>query len=74
MITIFVTGEAYAAIGGEKPDPAAYGRRGYGLPLMLAPKTLAKGKAARGPGENYSDVILRLAKGEAPCWVPQLAP
>jgi hypothetical protein len=30
----------------------------------LDPGVLAKLKALRGPGESYSDVILRVAKGE----------
>lgn len=64
MVTIFVTGEAYAAIDGENPDPAAYDRRSGGFPLVLAPKTLARLKAARGPGDSYSDVIMRLSKGK----------
>jgi hypothetical protein len=63
MVTIFVTAEAYAAIAGESPDQAGYDGRGGGFPLVLAPETLARLKAARGHGESYSDVILRLAKG-----------
>ncbi len=63
MVTIFVSADAYAAIAGEEPEPAAYDRRGGGFPLVLAPETLARLKAARGPGESYSAVILRLPKG-----------
>jgi predicted CopG family antitoxin len=33
--------------------------------IWLDPGVLAKLKALRGPGESYSDVILRLAKGDA---------
>jgi hypothetical protein len=32
--------------------------------IWLEPGILAKLKALRGPGESYSDVILRVAKGE----------
>jgi predicted CopG family antitoxin len=32
--------------------------------IWLDPGVLAKLKALRGPGESYSDVILRLAKGD----------
>jgi hypothetical protein len=32
--------------------------------ISLDPRALTKLKALRGPGESYSDVILRLAKGE----------
>jgi hypothetical protein len=32
--------------------------------IWLDPRVLAKLKALRGPGESYSDVILRVAKGE----------
>jgi predicted CopG family antitoxin len=32
--------------------------------IWLDPGVLAKLKALRGPSESYSDVILRLAKGE----------
>ena len=32
--------------------------------IWLDPGVLAKLKALRGPGESYSDVIIRLAKGE----------
>jgi len=32
--------------------------------IWLDPRVLTKLKALRGPGESYSDVILRVAKGE----------
>jgi hypothetical protein len=31
--------------------------------IWLEPRVLDRLKALRGPGESYSDVILRLAKG-----------
>jgi hypothetical protein len=31
---------------------------------LLDPGVLAQLKALRGPGESYSDIILRVAKGE----------
>ncbi len=65
MVTIALSAEACEAIAGEKPDPAAYDTRGGGFPLVLArpTKTLGRLKAARGPGESYSDAILRMPKG-----------
>jgi hypothetical protein len=41
-------------------EPDANGERW----IWLEPQILAKLKALRGPGEFYSDVIVRLAKGE----------
>ena len=35
-----------------------------GVHIWLDPGVLAKLRALRGPGESYSDVILRLAKGD----------
>ena len=32
--------------------------------IWLDPRVLAKLKALRGPGESYSDVIVRVAKGD----------
>jgi len=34
--------------------------------VWLEPNILSPSCALRGPGESYSDVILRLAKGEGP--------
>lgn len=38
MVTIFVAAEAYAAIAGEKPDPAAFDGRGGGARQACSPK------------------------------------
>jgi hypothetical protein len=42
------------------PERAADGS----VHIWLDPGVLARLKALRGPGESYSDVILRAAKGE----------
>ncbi len=66
MITISITVAAYEAIKATLPPGAdAWAAepdgRG-GVRLTLDPKTLDRLTALRGPGESYSDVILRLAK------------
>jgi hypothetical protein len=65
MIRITVTAAAFEAIAatmplgsvGYEPEPDAKGERW----IRLEPHILAKLKALRGPGESYSDVIVRLA-------------
>lgn len=67
MIRIAITQVAFDAIAATLP----FGRVGYenetnekGERLIwLVPDVIAKLKAMRGPGHNYSDVILMLAKG-----------
>lgn len=64
MIRIIITAEAYAAIlAGRSPDDVQALREapGGGFELWLAKGLLERLTAARGPGENYSDAILRLA-------------
>jgi hypothetical protein len=67
MVTISITSEAFAAIEatfakGSKADARPDGKGGY---LIVLPHALLdRLKAMRGAGESYSDVILRLAKGE----------
>jgi hypothetical protein len=39
-----------------------------GYRFIVDRKTLDRLTALRGPGESYSDVILRLAKGEGRRW------
>jgi hypothetical protein len=51
VVTIFVSAATYAEIAGEKPNPAAYDGRSGGFPVVLA-ETIARLKAARGPGES----------------------
>ena len=63
MVTIFISAEAYRAIAGREPDPERRDRAG-GFPLVVDHKMLARLKGFRGPGESYSDVILRLAEIE----------
>jgi hypothetical protein len=70
MIRIAITPTAYAAIAATlalgtvavEPERAQDGS----VHIWLDPGVLTKLKALRGPGESYSDVILRLAaKGDA---------
>ena len=66
VVTISITADAYAAIEKTLPKgaeawPAQPDGRG-GVRLTLDRKTLDRLTALRGPGESYSDVILRLAK------------
>lgn len=65
MVTISITAEAYAAIRatipkGTKVEPARLDEGG-GFKITLDRHTLDRLTAIRGPGESYSDVILRLA-------------
>jgi hypothetical protein len=68
MIRITITPAAFAAIAATlalgtvavEPERAQDG----GVHIWLDPGVLAKLRALRGPGESYSDVILRLAKGD----------
>jgi hypothetical protein len=69
MIRIAVTAEAFDAIAatlllgsaGFERHPADDGQR----LVWLEPHVVNKLRALRGPGESYSDVILRLVKIEA---------
>jgi hypothetical protein len=66
MIRISISPEAYAAIYatlplgsvGIEPETAPNGD----VFVWLEPAVVNRLAAARGPGESYSDVILRLAK------------
>jgi hypothetical protein len=68
MIRVTVTPAAYAAIAATlvlgtvavEPERAQDGS----VHIWLDPGVLANLKALRGPRESYSDVILRVAKGE----------
>jgi hypothetical protein len=68
MIRIAITPAAYAAIAATlalgtvavEPQRAQDG----GVHIWLDPAILAKLKDQRGPGESYSDVILRLSGGK----------
>jgi hypothetical protein len=64
MIRITITAAAYDAIVAGRPEcnlleplPAP----GGGFYLLLFKPLVEKLKAARGPGESFSDTILRLA-------------
>jgi hypothetical protein len=69
VIRISITPAAYAAIAATlalgtiavEPERAADGS----VHIWLDPGVVSRLKALRGPGESYSDVILRLAEGEA---------
>ena len=69
MIRIAVTAAAFEAISGTLPlgsvgferEPDANGER----LIWLAPNLLNRLRALRGPGESYSDVILKLVELEA---------
>ena len=64
MMTISITAEAYAAIRSTLPKGVRAKPRlseGGGFKITLDRHTLDRLKALRGPGESYSDVILRLA-------------
>jgi hypothetical protein len=65
VIRIAITDEAYAAIERTLPigtvafEPAR-ALRGQRV-IWLEPRIVDKLRALRGPGESYSDVIIRLA-------------
>jgi hypothetical protein len=67
MIRISITAAAFEAIAATMPlgsvgydrEPDANGERW----IWLEPRFVDRLRALRGPGESYSDVILRLAKG-----------
>jgi len=63
VVTISITADAYLAITGRHPQPELRDGRG-GYRLLVDHKTLGRLTAARGPGESYKDVIIRLAKGD----------
>ena len=58
MATISITPEAFEAIGATLPHT---GRDGL-IRISLDPKVRRRARALRGPGESYSDVILRRSK------------
>jgi predicted CopG family antitoxin len=65
MICIKITDEAYEALKVGNPhleDQASRGQNGQ-LRIWVDRRFLDELLAARRPGENYSDVILRLARG-----------
>ena len=69
MIRIAITAEAFDAVDALLPmgdigferEPGEKGER----LIWLEPHIAAKLRALRGPGESYSDVILRLVELEA---------
>ena len=65
MIAIPITPQAYEAIRATLPetdDAPPKGADGM-IRVWLDRRFVDRLKALRGPGESYSDVILRLAKG-----------
>jgi hypothetical protein len=69
MIRVAITAEAFAAIEATMPlGSVGYERQTDASGehhIWLEPHVLAKLKHLRGPGETFSDVILRLAAGGA---------
>jgi hypothetical protein len=63
MVTISISAEAHRAITGRLPDPSKRDDRG-GYQFVLDHSALDRLRAVRGQGESYSDVIIRLAKGD----------
>lgn len=68
MIRIIITDTAFRAISGRDPtaNDAQSGAGRYGAPpaghtaVWLLPAVIESLRAAKRPGETYSDVILRL--------------
>jgi predicted CopG family antitoxin len=69
MVRISITEEAYEAICATLPlGSVAVEPRvdGEGVRMIwLDPAVIDRLRAMRGPGDSYSDVILRLAKAES---------
>jgi predicted CopG family antitoxin len=67
MVTITISAEAYRAITASVPEGSYTvlrdNRGGYAITLDRM--VLDHLTAMRAPGESYSDVILRLTKGDA---------
>jgi hypothetical protein len=63
MTAISITAEAYVAINATLPmmDAASSGPDGL-ISIWLDRAVVDRLRALRGPGESYSDVILRVAK------------
>jgi predicted CopG family antitoxin len=68
MISIPITEEAYEALKARMPRidqaPTSQGRNGQ-IRISLDRKFVDRLLELRRPGESYSDVILRLAKGSS---------
>ena len=68
MIRLAITPAAYAALAASLPWGTVGVERERAengdVYIWLDPRVLAKLKALRGPGESYSDVIVRVAKGD----------
>jgi hypothetical protein len=67
MVTISITVKAYNAVTatlphGDVAQAPQFDERGD-VRFLVDRKTLDRLTALRGPGESYSDVILRMAKG-----------
>ena len=74
MVTISISLQAYKAVTATLPrgtvaEPPQIDERG-GVRFLVNRRTLDRLTALRGPGESYSNVILRMAKG----WQLQSAP
>ena len=66
MIKIAISAEAFAAIAATLPlGSVSYENKTNERYVWLAPAVIDRLRAMRGPGESYSDVILRLARETA---------
>jgi len=68
IVTISISLEAYEAVSATLPEgdvaqPPQIDERG-GVRFLVDRRTLDRLTALRGPGESYSDVILRTARGD----------
>jgi hypothetical protein len=66
LIRISITAATFEAIAATLPSSVGYERiraPNGDYHVWLEPRFVDRLRALRGPGESYSDVILRLAKG-----------
>ena len=66
MIRISITAAAFEAIAASMPSSVGVEQKRAAngdYHIWLEPRFVARLRALRGPGESYSDVILRLASG-----------
>jgi hypothetical protein len=69
VVTISITADALAALAATLPDDREADQRPDGkggYRITLPHSVIERLKAIRGPGETYSDAILRLAAAAQP--------
>ena len=65
VVTVSLSAEAYTAVADRTPDPSKVDNFG-GYPISLPRALLSRLLRLREPNDkNFSDVIVRLAKGSA---------